>query len=111
MALSSIEQTAINQLYNQVKNEFDVEKIILFGSKARGDDEKYSDIDLLILTKKEKTNSDRTKLSDIAAEINIDLGVALSCLYYNIYDWEQGEEINPFLKQNIEKEGIDLVLQ
>ena len=68
--------------------------------------EEYSDVDLLVLTNKEKTRNDREKLSDIAADINIDYGVALSCLYFNLSEWELGDNVNPFLKDNVEKEGI-----
>ncbi len=104
--ITEIEKEAIRDLYTKIKDEFFVDKIILFGSKARGDAEEYSDVDLLVLTNKEKTRNDREKLSDIAADINIDYGVALSCLYFNLSEWELGDNVNPFLKDNVEKEGI-----
>lgn len=109
--ISEEEKRAIQNLYNQIKEDLKVKKIILFGSKARGDDEKYSDIDLLVLTEKQKTLKDRAKLSDISAGINVDYGVTLSCLYFNDKDWESGEFVNPLLKQNVEREGIEFVLQ
>ncbi|WP_234028487.1 nucleotidyltransferase domain-containing protein [Lentibacillus sp. Marseille-P4043] len=48
------ELTAIQLLCKQIKENLNVSKVFLFGSKARGDDETYSDIDLLVLTKKKK---------------------------------------------------------
>jgi predicted nucleotidyltransferase len=106
--ITETEREAIRNLYTRIKDEFLIDKIILFGSKARGDAEKYSDVDLLVLTNKTKTRNDRERLSDIAADINIDYGVALSCLYFNLSEWELGDSVNPFLKDNIEKEGIVL---
>jgi uncharacterized protein len=85
--------------------------MLLFGSRARGTAEIYSDIDLLVLTEKERTVKDRYKLSDIAADIHVDYGVAMSCLYINEKDWDTEKDINPLLKQNIQKEGIELVFQ
>ena len=106
--ITETEREAIRNLYTRIKDEFLIDKIILFGSKARGDAEKYSDVDLLVLTNTTKTRNDRERLSDIAADINIDYGVALSCLYFNLSEWELGDGVNPFLKDNIEKEGIVL---
>jgi predicted nucleotidyltransferase len=42
-------------------NHEEIEKIILFGSVARGDDNEKSDIDILIITTKE---SDKMKIRD-----------------------------------------------
>lgn len=70
--------------------------------------EKYSDVDLLVLTKREKTKEDIEKLSDITADINVDYGVGMSCLYYSALDWEVGHNINFLLKENIEKDGIEV---
>jgi predicted nucleotidyltransferase len=106
--LTTDENRAVQELYIKIREELSVSKIILFGSKARGEAEEYSDVDLLVLTKKAKTKEDREKLSDISADINVDYGVAMSCLYYNELDWERGHNINPLLKANIEKDGIEV---
>lgn len=108
--VSEVEKVAIQKLYSSIKDEFKVSKLLLFGSKARGDAEEYSDIDLLVLTKKPRDVKDRYKLSGIAADISIEYGIALSCLYINDKDWELGD-VNPLLKKNIEREGIEIVLQ
>jgi len=54
-----------NQLKAEIKkrllSKFDIEKIILFGSQARGTANKHSDVDLLIITKNVKN---RLKLID-----------------------------------------------
>ncbi len=41
----------------------EIDKLILFGSRARGDYKKYSDWDLLIVTKRELPRKDRQKLA------------------------------------------------
>lgn len=110
LPINETEQIAIQKLYSSIKEDFKVVKMVLFGSKARGDAEEYSDIDLLVLTEKIRDIRDRLKLSDIATDVSIDYGIAISCLYMNYRDWEQGN-VNPLLKQNIEKEGIEIVLQ
>jgi predicted nucleotidyltransferase len=84
--------------------------VFIFGSKARGDDKKYSDIDLLVLTNKVKTDDDRWELSDFASDINVNHGVALNCRYFNENDWDSGENVNPLFKANVEKDAIEIVL-
>ena len=106
ISITETEMKAIQELYAMIKDEFRVTDMMLFGSKARGDADEYSDVDLLVLTKKPKTKSDREKLSDITSEINIDYGVGISCIYFNVLDWESGDDVNPLLKENIVREGI-----
>jgi uncharacterized protein len=109
--LTNIEKRAVERLYAEIKDKLDVSRFILFGSKARNEAKEYSDVDILVLTRKKKEKQDRWLLSDIAADINIDYGVALECLYYSESDWEAGDEINPLLKENVDREGVPLVLQ
>lgn len=114
MSYSSLTETeiqAIKALYVKIKDKFNVSKVVLFGSKARNEAEKYSDVDLIVLTRDKKTKQDRWLLSDIASDINIDYGVALACLYFNESDWESGEDINPLLKHDVERDGITLIIQ
>lgn len=42
---------AINNLVSKIRKMIHVEKVILFGSRARGDNKEKSDIDLIILSK------------------------------------------------------------
>lgn len=109
--ISEIEREAIETLYRSIKDPLNVERLLLFGSRARGDADEYSDIDLLVLTGNPKTFSDRNKLADLSAGINVDYGVTISCLYYNSNDWNSGKIIDPLLKQNVEREGIEFVIQ
>jgi predicted nucleotidyltransferase len=49
-----------------------LERIALFGSRARGDAEEDSDIDLLVLVRDEPTAGDRTRLSALAADLAVE---------------------------------------
>lgn len=41
--------SAITEMVDRIVREFQPEKIILFGSRARGDTHKWSDVDLLVV--------------------------------------------------------------
>lgn len=108
--INDTENKAIKKLVQQIKDNLGVKKLILFGSRARGEADEYSDIDLLVLTENPRNFSDRDKLADVSSEINVDYGVSISCLYYNAQEWETGDTINPLLKENVNREGIEIVI-
>jgi len=48
-SLTKNESDAIDAAVRMLKSEFSVVKVILFGSKARGDHDEHSDIDLFVV--------------------------------------------------------------
>jgi len=52
LSLRDNEKKAINEATKMLKERFPVKEVILFGSKARGDSDEESDIDLLLVTKR-----------------------------------------------------------
>jgi predicted nucleotidyltransferase len=110
LQINEVERSAIEAFYQLIKESFKVKKFILFGSRARGEADVYSDIDLLVLTEKPKDMKERYMISEYSADINVEYGVAISCLYMNEKDWESEDQVNPLLKQNIEREGVVLEL-
>lgn len=82
-------------------------KIILFGSQARGDANKDSDWDLLILLDKTKIEaSDFDTISYPLYELGWKEGEQFSPKLYTMNEWTK-RSFTPFYK-NIEKEGIVL---
>jgi len=84
------------------------EKVILFGSQARGDAQPDSDWDLLVvLNKNGKRNwDDFDNYAYPFTEIGWDYGVAINPLLYTQEEWDNGK-IFPFYK-NVMREGIEI---
>ncbi len=120
----SIEGGFMKEIPNNVKksiNKFIVEvnsilgnrikRIILYGSYARGDFKKSSDIDIMILT--DLTDNEiveyRGKISDIAYDIEYEneFNITLSPLIKNIDKFNYWLEALPFY-MNVQKEGVIL---
>ncbi|MCJ7841604.1 nucleotidyltransferase domain-containing protein [Lederbergia sp. NSJ-179] len=108
--LDEDEFMAIKELISATKDKYLIEKVILFGSKSRGDYSEHSDVDLLILTKDKLTPQEQDKFFDICSFINVDYGVAISCLIINLQSWLNGENINPYLKMNVDREGVPIAI-
>lgn len=98
----------ISKIQNLLKNR--LKKVILYGSYARGDFNKNSDIDIMILTdlNDEEIEDYRDKISDIAYDIELDTGIILSPVIKNIEKYNMRIAFIPFYK-NVQKEGVVLV--
>lgn len=87
-----------------------LKKIVLYGSYARGDFNKNSDIDIMILT--DLTDKEISEYSnriwEKCADIEIDNGIVISPLIRNIDNFNSWSDVKPFY-MNIINEGVVLV--
>jgi uncharacterized protein len=107
-SLTSKERNAILLLNNKLKKEFNVIKLILFGSKARGDYNEYSDIDLLVLVEESNTPEAKAKLSEIQFETIMEQDAPLMTILENYNNWVEEVQVSLPLKDNIESEGVEI---
>lgn len=86
-----------------------VKKIVLYGSYARGDFNKNSDVDIMILTdlNEKEIEEYRDKISDIAFEIQLEKEIYISPIIKNIDKYNERINIIPFY-MNVQKEGVEL---
>ncbi|MEM9886815.1 MAG: nucleotidyltransferase domain-containing protein [Bacteroidota bacterium] len=84
-----------------------LERILLFGSQARGDAAEDSDIDLLLLLNQEEVNPYREvpKITDVVFEINIKYNQLLFYLPMSLKRWENEQS---FFIDNVKREGITI---
>lgn len=83
-----------------------IERIILYGSYARGDFNLESDIDIMVLLNcdPEEIKENRKAISRVASRIGLRNDIMVSLLARNCYEYESRMKYEPFY-QNIEKEG------
>jgi predicted nucleotidyltransferase len=87
----------------------DLDKIVLYGSCARGDFSDDSDIDIALFTKCDRLTSKKydDELMDIVTDVAMDIGTIVEYVCIPIDEYNQKKEWYGYF-QNIERDGIVL---
>ena len=80
-------------------------EIILYGSRARGDNNPESDWDILILVESEVDLDYERLFRHKLYDLELETGEAFSIIVYNRTDWRSRYWMTP-LFQNVSKEGV-----
>ena len=108
LKLKDNEIKAINALKKTILDLYPDAEIILFGSKARGDYDKDSDIDILILLNAEVNSKIEEKIIGDIYDIELKYDILFGLLIQNKNLWHSSKyQVMP-VAENINKEGIVL---
>ena len=84
-----------------------LDRVVLYGSYARGDNSRESDVDILVLTDltPEENRKFRRDLNRIFSRIGLKHDILLSMFLIDRKSYENRMELMPFY-QNIERDGV-----
>jgi len=98
----------ISQLIRSTIEAVDINaEVILYGSRARGDERIDSDWDILILTNYSVDLSQERKFRHKLYDLELETGEPFSVFVYSKTDWETKQRITPFF-DNVTHEGLRL---
>lgn len=80
-------------------------EVILYGSRARGDERKDSDWDIIILTNLEADIETERKFRNKLYDLELETGESFSVLVYSKNNWQNIQKITPFYR-NVTTEGL-----
>ena len=86
----------------KISKRYGVQRMILFGSRARGDAEEDSDFDFLVTVKKQQVD-DKNRVRQIAWELSLEYDTVVTPLVISSGDFV--EERYFYLHENIHREG------
>ncbi|MBW6537023.1 MAG: nucleotidyltransferase domain-containing protein [Mariniphaga sp.] len=82
-----------------------VQDVVLFGSQVRGDSNKYSDYDVLIILKNDYSGQDENKILDLCYDIDLKYDILLDVHIISINELETIRGKQPIFTNAI-KSGI-----
>ena len=97
-----------NKFKNLLHDKVKLHQVILFGSRARGDADPESDMDVLVVLNESRTPEARDVVSDCAWEAGFDAGVVVVPIVVSRNDWENGPERASLLAIAIREEGVPI---
>jgi predicted nucleotidyltransferase len=106
--MTSKEKKIAGSIHDKIKEKDPDAEIILYGSRARGDNRNDSDWDILILIDKAKeSRTIEKKYRDAMFELELEIEQPISTLIFSKSDWNSKYTVTPFY-ENILREGVQL---
>jgi predicted nucleotidyltransferase len=106
--LDAIERTVLDKFKTLLLERVRLHKLILFGSRARGDAGPHSDADVVVILDDASSERDFDSVSDCAWEAGFEYGIVIVPVVFIREEWENSPERYSLLAQVVEKEGIPL---
>ena len=103
--MNPVEKKIVDRFAFMVREKLSVHRIELFGSRARGDAEPDSDMDVLVIVN-EISPELEDYVSECAWEAGFKGGIVIVPIVFTKNEWENGPERYSLLAQAVEKEGV-----
>lgn len=102
--LNNKEKEVINRFKGEVKKALGdrLDRVVLFGSRARGDADDESDFDFLVALRKVE-KQDKDKIQKIASDLSLKYNIVITALVIPSEDFREDRYF--YLYENIQKEG------
>lgn len=104
--MNTAEKSIIDKFKALLVERVRLHKLILFGSRARGDAGPYSDTDVIVILDDASTERDFDVVSDCAWEAGFERGIVIVPVIFTKEGWKNGPERYSLLAQAVEADGV-----
>ncbi len=110
LKLKPNERAALEELSARLRERFcdRLRKLVLFGSKARGDGDADSDIDVLVVVRDFDDLRESRELSHVLSRIDLRHGVFVQAVEYEEQQYEKEHRCEQPLLTSVERDGVPL---
>ncbi len=105
--MNPIEKNVLETFITLMREKIIVHRVVLFGSRARGDADADSDMDVLVIVD-DLTDLIEDFVSQCAWEAGFENDIVLVPVVFSRNDWENGPERYSLLAEAIKSEGVYL---
>lgn len=106
--MNPTEKTIVDKFKTLLLKRVKLYKLILFGSRARGDAGQYSDMDVVVILEDSSNDKDFDYVSDSAWEAGFEYGIVIVPVVFTRSEWENSPERSSLLAQAVRAEGIPI---
>ena len=106
--MREFDKKIIEKFKSLLLEKLDVNRVVVFGSRARGNPKEYSDMDVLVVLNKITSESDLEYVSECSWEAGFEDGIVIIPIVYTREIWENSPERSSLLSLAIEKEGVQI---
>jgi predicted nucleotidyltransferase len=111
LPLTDKDRAAVLEAAQVLVDHLPVERVVLYGSKARGDDRADSDVDLLILTTRPLSVAEGFQVTDLLQPVQHRHHCIISPLRLSSEEWYRGVYQVLGIRHEIDRDGIDVPLR
>jgi len=104
--MTTLEQTILNRFREKVKEHLPLHEMVLFGSRARGDADGSSDMDVLVALECPADRPAREYVGDCAWEAGFEHGIVVASVTVSREEWEEGPLSSSLLAIAISENGV-----
>lgn len=103
-----MEKTVLARFKELLQQRPGLAKMVLFGSRARGDADPDSDVDVLVVWAGEMDDETREHISDCAWQAGFEHGLVVVPVAFSRKEWEEGPERYSIFAQAVERDGVSI---
>lgn len=96
----------VQRLKHMLQQRVKVHQIILFGSRARGDADMESDMDVLVVLDQPINRETRDAISECSWQTGFDAGIIVTAIPFTREEWEHGPEHYSPLAEAVRTDGV-----
>lgn len=104
--MNTAEKAVLDKFKSLLLKQLKLHKLILFGSRARGDAGPYSDMDVVVILDNASGEQDFDYVSDCAWEAGFESGIVIVPMVFTRDEWENSPERYSLLAKAVEAEGV-----
>ena len=104
--MQQLESDILEGFRSLLQRRVPVSRLILFGSRARGDADLESDMDVVVVLDTEWDWELRDYISRCAWEAGFERGIVVVPVVFSRYEWENSPERSSLFVQSVMAEGI-----
>lgn len=104
--MTTDDKAALEQLRASLQDHVFLYQMYLFGSRARGDADPDSDMDVLVVVDGTVTEELEEHVRYVAWEVGLERGVLIAPVVFSRDEWENGIERYSLLALAVECEGV-----